>query len=290
VLLAQLEGLAEQGPALLVFEDPHWIDPTLLELLGLLVKRAANLPLLALLTARPEFVPRTSWTGRRHVTLLSLEHLDRRQAAVLADCVNGKPLPSEVVEQIVTRADGVPLFIEELTRAVLEAGPVGSAGGRHVLGGSLPPFTIPAALHDSLMTRLDRLAWAKEVAQVAACIGRDFSHEMLVTMSAVDAERLAAALDQLAGCDLIVRRGTPPDVTYAFRHALIQEAAYGSMLKSDRQALPAHIARAAEEHYAQFADARPEWLARHCTEAGLVGPATDYWLKAALRTKNAYAN
>ena len=290
VLLARLEGLAAQGPALLVFEDLHWIDPTSLELLGLLVERTANLPLLALLTARPEFVPPSSWTSRRHVTLLSLDHLDRRQAAVLADCVSGNPLPSEMVEQIVARADGVPLFIEELTRMVLEAGLAGDAGGRHVLGGSLPPFAIPATLHDSLMARLDRLAWAKEVAQVAACIGRDFSHEMLATVSAIDAEPLAAALDQLAGCDLIVRRGTPPDVTYAFRHALIQEAAYGSMLKSDRQALHAHIARAVEEHYAHFADARPEWLAHHCTEAGLVGPATDYWLKAALRAKDAYAN
>jgi class 3 adenylate cyclase/pimeloyl-ACP methyl ester carboxylesterase len=287
-LLAHIEAIATRRPVLLVFEDLHWIDPTSLELLGLLVGRASDFPVLAILTARPEFKP--SWAAGDRAVPLPLDRLRPPQAAALAQGVSGKPLPPELLDQIVVRTDGVPLFVEELTRTVLEAGLLEDAGDRYVLGASLPSLAIPATLQDSLMARLDRLGPAKEVAQLAACLGREFTHEMLAAVAAQDEEPLGAALDRLAGSGLVVRRGEPPSATYTFHHALVQEAAYTSLLKSKRRALHARIAETVEERFPDVAEGRPEWLAHHHAEAGQAGPAAEHWLRAARRAKAAHAN
>jgi class 3 adenylate cyclase/pimeloyl-ACP methyl ester carboxylesterase len=287
-LLVQLEGVAARQPVLLVFEDLHWIDPTSLEFLGLLVDRVAKLPVLMILTARPEFAP--PWSARAHLTVLTLNRLGRRHTATLAQRVSVKALPPEILDEIVARTDGVPLFVEELTRTVLESGLLEDEGERYGLRGPLPTRAIPTTLHDSLMARLDRLAGVKEVAQVAAVIGREFTHEMLALVVPLDEWELGAALDQLAGSDLILRHGTPGRATYSFRHALVQEAAYGSLLKSRRQELHARIAKAVEERFPNVSALRPEWLAHHYTEAGLIVPAAEHWLRAAERAKEAYAN
>ena len=244
-LVDQLAGLAAQQPVLALYEDVHWIDPSTLELLGLVIERIRQLPVLVLITFRPEFQP--PWTGQAHVTTLTMSRLGRRQGADLVARVTGdKPLPAEIVEQIVARTDGVPLFVEELTKTVLESGLLADAGDRYELSGPLPPLAIPTTLHDSLMARLDRLAPVKEVAQIGAVIGREFSHELLAAVvAAVRADLLDDALDQLVASELIFRRGTPPEATYTFKHALVQDAAYQSLLKSKRQQLHARIAAGA---------------------------------------------
>jgi class 3 adenylate cyclase/pimeloyl-ACP methyl ester carboxylesterase len=287
-LLAHIEAITARQPVLLVFEDLHWIDPTSLELLGLLVGRVPNLPVLAVPTARPEFTP--PWTAGAQATLLPLNRLRRHQAAALAQGVSGKALPPELLDQIVARTDGVPLFVEELTRMVLEAGLLEDVGDRYILGEPLPSLAIPTTLQDSLMARLDRLGPVKEVAQLAACLGREFTHEMLAAMAPQDEEKLRAALDRLVGSDLVLSDGEPPAATYSFRHALVQEAAYGSLLKSRRQELHGQIARTVEERFPDVAELRPEWLAHHYTEAGQAAPAVEHWLRAARRAKDAYAN
>ena len=228
-LVDQLAGLAAQQPVLALYEDVHWIDPSTLELLGLVIERIRQLPVLVLITFRPEFQP--PWTGQAHVTTLTMSRLGRRQGADLVARVTGdKPLPAEIVEQIVARTDGVPLFVEELTKTVLESGLLADAGDRYELSGPLPPLAIPTTLHDSLMARLDRLAPVKEVAQIGAVIGREFSHELLAAVSPLSEAELSAALDQLVSSELVFRRGTPPEATYTFKHALVQDAAYQSLL------------------------------------------------------------
>ena len=229
-LVDQLAGLAAQQPVLALYEDVHWIDPSTLELLGLVIERIQQLPVLVLITFRPEFQP--PWTGQAHVTTLTMSRLGRRQGADLVARVTGdKPLPAEIVEQIVARTDGVPLFVEELTKTVLESGLLADAGDRYELSGPLPPLAIPTTLHDSLMARLDRLAPVKEVAQIGAVIGREFSHELLAAVSPLSEADLGAALDQLVSSELVFRRGAPPEATYSFKHALVQDAAYQSLLK-----------------------------------------------------------
>jgi class 3 adenylate cyclase/predicted ATPase len=278
-LLAHLEGLSRQQPVLMVLEDAHWLDPTTRDLFDLTVESMARLRVLLVVTARPEAVP--LWQGHTHVTALALNRLVGRQVeALVAKVAGGKPLPAEVVEQIRGRTDGVPLFVEELTRAVLESGLLRDAGDGWVLDGPLPPFAIPATLHDSLMARLDRLAVVKEVAQVAACIGREFGHELLAAVAPLPEEQLHRALDQLVAAQLIFCRGTPPDAVYTFKHALVQDVAYQSLLKSRRQQLHAVIARALEARSDGDPLGPPEILAHHFTEAGLVEPATAWWLKA----------
>jgi class 3 adenylate cyclase/predicted ATPase len=278
-LVDQLAGLAAQQPVLALYEDVHWIDPSTLELLGLVVERIRQLPALALITFRPEFQP--PWTGQAHVTTLTLSRLGRRQGADLIARVTGaKPLPAEIVEQIVARTDGVPLFVEELTKTVLESGLLTDAGDHYELSGPLPPLAIPTTLHDSLMARLDRLAPVKEVAQTAAVIGREFSHELLAAVADRPEEQLCAALGQLAQSELILRRGTPPDSTYAFKHALVQDAAYQSLLKTKRQQLHARIARSLEERSSSAIQIEPEMLAHHYTQGGFFQRAISYWLSA----------
>ena len=278
-LVDQVAGLAAQQPVLALYEDVHLIDPATLEYLGLVIERIRWLPVLVLIAFRPEFQP--PWAGQAHVTTLTMSRLGRRQGAELIAQVTGdKPLPAEVIEQIVARTDGVPLFVEELTKTVLELGLLRDAGDRYELSGPLPPLAIPTTLHDSLMARLDRLAPVKEVAQIGAVIGREFSHELLAAVSPLPEEKLGEAVDQLVASELVFRRGAPPEATYSFKHALVQDAAYQSLLKSRRQQLHARIAEAFEQQLAGTAGVGPEVLARHLTDAGLTERAIPYWRRA----------
>ena len=239
-LIEQLGGLAAAQPVLMTYEDVHWIDPTTQELLGLAVERIQRLPVLALITFRPEFTP--PWSGQPHVSALALTRLGRREGAALVEQVaQDKALPDEVAAQIVAKTDGVPLFVEELTKTVLESGLLKDAGDHYELAGPLPPLALPSTLHDSLLARLDRLAPVKEIAQIGAALGREFSHGLVAAVADRPETELQAVLDQLVAAELIYRRGSAPDVTYSFKHALVQDAAYGTLLKSRRQHLHARI-------------------------------------------------
>jgi class 3 adenylate cyclase/predicted ATPase len=277
-LLGQVFRLADRRPVLMVLEDAQWVDPTTSDWFGLVIDRMQRLPLLLVITFRPEFSP--PWTGQAHVTSLKLSRLGQRQGAQIVErLTRSKPLPAEVLQQILSKTDGVPLFVEELTKTVLESGLLADAGDRYELSGPLPPLAIPATLHDSLIARLDRLAPVKEVAQIGAVIGREFSHELLAAVSPLSEDKLGEALDQLVTSELVFRRGSPPDATYAFKHALVQDAAYQSLLRNRRQQFHARIAKALEA-IPDAAETQPELLAHHFTEAGLARPAVDYWLKA----------
>jgi class 3 adenylate cyclase/predicted ATPase len=290
LLVEQLAGLAGQRPVLAVYEDAHWIDPSTFELLGLVIQRVQRLPALVLITFRPEFVP--PWTSHAHVTRLSLSRLTRRHGSDIALRVTGgRVLPAEVLEQIVSRTDGVPLFIEELTKAVVESGLLQDAGGRLELTGPLPPRAIPTTLYDSLMARLDRFAPVKEVAQIGAVFGREFSYQLLAAVIDIPAAQLDQALGQLVASELVFQRGTPPEAMYSFKHALVQDTAYQSLLRSKRHQLHAKIARMMEERFPEIAEARPELLAHHFTEAGLASQAIVYRQRAGERDleRSAYA-
>ena len=278
-LAAQLEGLAGRQPVLLVVEDTHWADPTSLELFERIVGRASNLPLLVTATFRPEYVP--PWIGRPQVTLISLNRLPHRRCAeMIAHVVGAKVLPQEVTEQIIDRTDGVPLFIEELTKAVVESGLLVKADDRNGTTGSVAPLGIPTSLQESLLARLDRLAPTSNVAQIAAALGRQFSHELISAVAAMPPQELNDALEQLVNAELIFRRGTPPDAEYTFKHALVQDTAYGTLLRGRRQQIHARIAATLEERFPDIAAAQPGLLARHCAEAGLPERAVVYRLKA----------
>ena len=279
VLIEQLAGLARQRPVLHLYEDLHWADPSTLELLDMVVERARVLPVLVVITHRPQFS--TPWSSQAHVTGLPLNRLGRRQGAAMALRVTGgKALPAEILDQILERTDGVPLFLEELTRTMLESGLMIDAGDRYELTGPLPPLAIPANLHDSLMARLDRLAPVKELAQIGAVIGREFFHELLAAVADRPQEQLESGLDQLVASELVFRRGSPPDATYSFKHALVKDAAYQSSLKSRRQQLHARLAHVFEERFPAVVGTQPELLAYHLTEAGLDERAADAWARA----------
>src|SRR5271166_2132185 len=242
-LIRQLEGLAHRQPVVVVFEDTHWIDPTSRELLDLVVEHVRSLPVLLLVTFRLEFQP--PWTGQPQVTMLALNRLDRRDRAALVEQIAaGKALPAEVVAQIAERTDGIPLFVEELTKSVLESGLLREEADRYVLDRALPSFAISATLHDSLMARLDRLERVRHVAQIGAAIGREFSYALLHAVSRLPEDELQTSLTRLVASELVFQRGTPPDAVYAFKHALVQDAAHGSLLRSSRQQLHAQIADA----------------------------------------------
>src|SRR5262245_5777567 len=233
-LLTILLRVAAQQPLLFVMEDLHWVDPTTLELLSLLVDQGPTARILVLLTCRPDFS--LPWTGRAHLTQVTLNRLPRRQAAEMTGRVaHGKTLPPEVVEQVVAKTDGVPLFVEELTKMVLESGLLQEQEERYALTGPLPPLAIPATLHDSLMARLDRLGTVKGLAQLGATLGREFSYALLHAVSRWDEATLRRGLQQLVDAEFLYQRGLPPQATYLFKHALIQEAAYQSLLRSTRQ-------------------------------------------------------
>jgi predicted ATPase/class 3 adenylate cyclase len=278
IFLEQLEGLAARQPLLMLFEDAQWIDPSTSELLGLAIERIHKLPILLLVTFRSEFAP--PWRGR-NVTALSLVGLSRRQILTMVDWVtDAKSLPAEVLERIVERTDGVPLFVEELTKTVLESGLLADLGDRYELAGPPPPLAIPATLHDSLVARLDRLAPVREMAQIGAVIGRDFSHELLAAVVDRPGTELRTALDPLVSSGLVFRRGTPLEATYCFKHALVRDAAYSTLLSSRRRQLHARIAGVLEERFPETANTQPELLAHHCRQAGLMEQAVDYWTKA----------
>ena len=281
ILVEQLACLARTQPVLAVYEDVHWIDPSTLELLELIVEKVRHLSVLVMITFRPEFNP--PWTGYAHIAQLCLSRLTRQHTAVAIRVSGGKALPPEVLDQIVARTDGVPLFVEELTKAILESGLLREAGDRFELLGPVPPLAIPATLHGSLMARLDHLAPVKEVAQIGAAIGRDFSHELVAAVASHEERKLQDALAQLCRSELVYCRGKPPKATYSFKHALVQDAAYSSLLKSRRQQLHARIAEILEERAAVGAAILPEILAHHYTEAGLTEKAVGYWWRAAQR-------
>jgi class 3 adenylate cyclase/predicted ATPase len=288
-LLAQLTRLAEQQPVLMLFEDAHWIDPTSLELLTLTVSRTSQLPLLVLVTARPEFTP--SWPADAHVTMQPLTRLGRRDGATLVErFAGGKALPGEILEQILARTDGVPLFLEELTKTIIESGLLHEKDGHYALDGALPPLTIPASLHDSLMSRLDRLVPVREVAQIGAAIGREFSYPLLSAVARQADDRLTEALDQLVRSELVFGRGEFPEAVYTFKHALVQEAAYASLLRERRRQLHTRIAQALEGAFPEVAETQPELVAHHYAAAGLTAPAIAYYRRAAERAMAASAN
>jgi class 3 adenylate cyclase/predicted ATPase len=268
-LIRQLEGLAHRQPVVMVFEDAHWIDPTSRELIDLTVERVGSLPVLLLMTFRPEFQP--SWTGQPQVSMLRLNRLDRRDRTALVTQIAGvEALPDEVIAQIVDRTDGVPLFVEELTKSVLE-------GGVSLVG-------IPATLHDSLMARLDRSASVRVVAQIGAVIGREFSYRLLHALSRVPEDELQAALARLVDSELVFQRGLPPDAVYSFKHVLVQDAAHGSLLRTTRQQLHAEIAQALETQSPELVETEPELFAQHYEEAGQFEKAIAYWHLAGQRS------
>ena len=288
-LLDQFEGLAHRQPILLLFEDAHWADATSLELLDLTVERVRQLPVLALFTFRPEFEP--PWIGLPNVSTLTLGRLDRNDVeSMVARVTGGRVLPAEVMKQIVAKTDGNPLFVEELTKAVLEAGILVEDAEGYRLDGPLPPLAIPATLQDFLMARLDRLAPVREIAQIGAAIGREFSYSLLRVLVGRDETALKHALAQLEQAELVFRRGEPPEAVYSFKHALVRDAAYERLLKSRRHQLHGQIARTLEERFADIVASQPEIVAHHFTEAGLVEPAIDYWLKAGQQAARRSAN
>ena len=263
----------------MVYEDVHWSDPTTRELLDLLIDRVPSLSVLLIVTFRPEFAP--PWIGRPQVTLLSLNRLPpRRRAEMIMQVTGGRALPKEIADQIVDRTDGVPLFIEELTKAVVESGILTETGDRYAVTGPVASLAIPTTLHASLLARLDRLAPTREVAQIAAALGRQFSHELISAVATMPKQQLDDALAQLVSAELIFRRGTPPDAEYTFKHALVQDAAYGTLLRSTRQQIHSLIATTLERQFPDFIAGQPEIAARHCSEAGLAEKAIGYWLKA----------
>jgi class 3 adenylate cyclase len=281
--LDQVEGLAARQPVLMVFEDVHWSDPTTREGLDLIVDRVPTLRVLVILTFRPEFT--APWVGRPHVTMLSLNRLPVRQRAEMIGHVTcGKALPKEIAEQIVDRTDGVPLFIEELTKSVVESGIVTDAGDQYTMAGPVAPLAIPISLHASLLARLDRLAPTREVAQIGAALGRSFSHELISAVAQMPQKQVDDGLAQLANAELIFQRGTPPDAEYTFKHALVQDTAYGTLLREGRRAIHARIADVLERQFPEIAGSQPEVLARHNTEAGAIERAAGFWGKAGQRS------
>jgi class 3 adenylate cyclase/predicted ATPase len=281
-LTAQVARLASRQPVLMIFEDAHWTDPTSLEAFGRTVDRIKTLPVLLIVTFRPEFNP--PWVGQSRVTSVTLNRLGEREAtAIIARLVGNKDLPADVMAEIIERTDGIPLFVEEMTKAVLEAEGEGEAR-RTVAAVPSRALAVPASLHASLMARLDRLGPAKEVAQVGAAIGREFSHALLASVMRKPEAELGSAVDRLIDAGLLFRQGVPPHATYLFKHALVQDAAYGTLLREARRALHARIAETLEGEFAEIAESQPELLAHHSTEAGLIEKAVSFWRTAGQRS------
>lgn len=285
-LVEQMRLLAEQQPVLLIFEDAHWSDPTSLELLGSIIEEAQGNRVLVLITFRPDFS--SPWTGYSHITALTLNRFNRaRVVAMMAKVTSGKHLPKEVLDQIIEKTDGIPLFVEELTKTVIESNLLEDQGDHYTLAGPLTTLAIPSTLQDSLVARLDRIAAVKEIAQIAAVIGREFSYGLLAKISSLPDNELTAALQQLKDAALVFARGAPPHTRYFFKHAMVQDAAYEGLLKSRRRLIHAQVAKALENELTQ---ADPELLAHHFSEAGMVEPAIEYWLKAGQRALERSAN
>jgi class 3 adenylate cyclase/tetratricopeptide (TPR) repeat protein len=288
-LIALFAGLARDAPVLALLEDAHWIDPSSLDVFNRLIERLPTMSVLLVITFRPEFDP--PWAGRANVASLPLNRLGRRQARAMIDRVTGgKALPAEVLEQIVAKTDGVPLFVEELTKTVLESSLLCERDGAYILNATLTPLAIPSTLQDSLMARLDRLAPVKGIAQIGAAIGREFSYRLLEAVSPIGGPALQDALDQLMAAELLYRRGAPPDSTYVFKHALVQDTAYATLLKSRRQLLHQRIAEAIRDVFPERADSEPSVIAHHFTQAGMVEEAVEWWHRSGRRAMSRFAN
>jgi predicted ATPase/class 3 adenylate cyclase len=279
-LLSHLVSLSARQPVLMIFEDAHWIDPSSHEVLQQAIERLQTLPILLIVAARPEFQPH--WVGLPHVTLQTLNRLSRRERTSLIEhLTHGKPLPEQILLQIVERTDGVPLFVEELTQTVVESGFLREGADRYVFYGPLPELALPATLQGSLLARLDRLGAVRELAQEAAAIGREFTYELLAAVSGRTEAELVKGLDQLVASGLVQQRGVPPAASYGFKHALIQDAAYSTLLRTKREALHARVAEAYEQEFRDMIDSRPELLAHHLARAGFAERSIGFWLKAA---------
>lgn len=279
-ILTFLLALAAYKPVLFVVEDLHWLDPSTLELLGLLIDQVPTANLLLLTAARPSFQP--PWGARPQVNALRLGRLTRTEISQLVlQVMGGKAMPAEVLDQIIKKTDGVPLFVEELTKTVLELGLLRDAGDRYELIGPLTPLAIPATVHDSLMARLDRLSTAKTVAQLGAVLGRSFAYDLLHAVSKLDEAALRLSLHQLVAAEVLQQHGLPPNASYTFKHALVQDAAYGSLLRSMRQLFHQRAAQALVERFAALTEGQPEVLAYHYAEAGLAAQAIPQWQRAA---------
>ena len=281
-LITILLELAEHQPVLFILEDLHWTDPTTLEFLGLLVEHVPTAAIYTLLTCRPHFQP--AWHHRSYLTEITVNRLSHTQVEqIVADITDGKTVPQEVLQQILVKTDGVPLFVEEMTKAILDSGHLKDTDGHYALTGSLSTFAIPATLQDSLMARLDRLVTAKGIAQLAAVIGRQFAYNVLLAVSQLDEATLQRELSRLIEAELLYQRGLQPEAFYTFKHALIQDAAYESLLKSTRQQYHQRIAQVLEAQFPETAETQPELLAHHYTEAGLSEQAVHYWQHAGQR-------
>ena len=282
------EAAARKQPTVMLYEDAHWADPTSLEVMDLLIDRIRNTPLLIVLTHRPEFQPK--WGSHGHVTGLNLSKLTRAQSsAIVSKLAGGKALPADLLERILAKTDGVPLYVEELTKAILESGEIKDAGDHYDYVGASRSVTIPATLRDSLMARLDRSSQAKEIAQIGAAIGREFSYELIAAVAPDTKTELDSALNQLTESGLAFRRGTPPDAHYTFKHALVQDAAYDSLLKSKRRELHVEIAEVVRGRFSAQAEAAPELLAHHYAEGARFESAVHYWRVAAERAAARFA-
>ncbi|MGH6884232.1 MAG: AAA family ATPase, partial [Hypericibacter sp.] len=289
LLVDLVAGLTARQPVLAVYEDLHWVDPSTLELLGQIVERIEHLPILCILSFRPGFTP--PWPPHGHIAPLPLGRLGRRQGASMIEVIaGGRSLPPELMDQIAAKTDGVPLFLEELTKSLLESGQLQERGGRYELAGALPSLTIPSTLQDSLVARLDRLGAAKETMQLGSALGREFGHDLLAAVSPLRERELRAALAQIVATGLLIQRGSPPDLAYSFQHALVQDAAYAGLLKRRRQEIHSRIAQVLIERFPARVAAQPELLAHHHTEAGEVEAAADRWLEAGRRSTERSAN
>jgi predicted ATPase len=266
----------------MIFEDVHWADPTSLELVGRVLERIPGLAVLLIVTFRPEFQP--PWIGLSHVTALTINRLGRREIDAMIDRIVGnKSLPPDVREDMIERTDGIPLFVEEITKAVIESGDEDEA---HRIAAAIPSagLAIPASLHASLMARLDRLGPAKEIAQIGSVIGREFSHALLDAVARKSQVELETALQRLIAAGLLFRQGAPPHASYLFKHALVQDAAYSTLLREPRRTLHARIAQTIHERFAEIAESKPELLARHYTEASEIEKAAGFWGRAGQRS------
>ena len=288
VLVQWLQNVAKHQPVRVEIEDLHWADPSTLEFLGLLIDQVPSSRMLLLLTFRPEFSP--PWPGHAHMLWLRLHRLPQQDIAAMVERVAGKALPEEVVQQLLTKSDGVPLYIEEMTKNLLESGLLTETNGQFEVTAPLPPLAIPSSLQDSFAARLDRLAPIRELAQIGAVLGRKFGYDLIQAVSRMDDPKLQDGLRQLSAAEILFQRGVPPDATYTFKHALLQDAAYASFLKSRRQQVHARTAQVLEQQFPENTETHPELVAHHYTEARLAEQAIPYWQQAGQRAVQRSAN